>query len=63
MKRTIQVTKGDKVLGTIVRKPQQRAGYEVVNFKGCVFQLFGGIRSEERINIERPISCRRKRRR
>lgn len=63
MKSIIELKSGKqnyKIVGEIARVPQQRRGYAVVNFKNCIYQLFGGIRNNEFINIDHPIRCRRK---
>ncbi len=46
---------GFKVLGTIVRVPVQRKGWEYVRWQGRRYQVFGGIRNPEFIDISNPI--------
>jgi len=53
-------SKGFTITGEIDRTPRRRSGYEVVTYNGCLFQLFGGVRGREFIDVSNPIRCRKK---
>jgi hypothetical protein len=46
---------GFKLVGTIERVPRQHSGWQSVTYNGQRFQLHGGIRNPEFINIKHPI--------
>lgn len=50
----IEVWDGEKFVGTIQRFPVQRAGYEAVRYHDRYYQLFGGIRTNFRIQLRLP---------
>jgi len=50
---------GFKVLATIERVPQQHTGWQSVSWQGNRYQLFGGIRNPEFIDIANPIGGRK----
>lgn len=58
-KRTIKVIdgnlSGNKNLGGIERIPQRHNGWESVTYQGKRYQLFGGIRTDEFIDLANPI--------
>lgn len=43
------------VVGTIERVPRDRAGYQVVRYKGQNYILRGGIRTEHFISLDNPL--------
>ena len=62
--RRIQLKDGSngyEVVGEIEREPMRRAGYEVIRYRGCIYQLLGGIRGPEFINVAHPKSCSKRR--
>ena len=58
MTHTIEVkdgANGFRVLCTIERTPQQHTGWQSVRWQGRRYQLFGGIRNPEFIDIANPL--------
>lgn len=45
-------------LGTIERVPRDRAGYQVVRYKGAKYILRGGIRTPYFISLDLPVKGR-----
>jgi hypothetical protein len=58
-KHVIELKDGDngyKVIGTIERTPQMHAGWQSVTWRGQRYQLHGGIRNPEFINVRHPLN-------
>jgi hypothetical protein len=44
-----------RVVATIARTPRQHAGWQSVRYQGKRYQLFGGVRVNEFIDVANPL--------
>lgn len=62
MRHVIELKNGDdcfRIVGTIERVPRQHSGWQSVRYNGNQYQLHGGIRNNEFINVAHPLKKER----